>query len=136
MSWTKEVWRESVALALFEIGNINYQKQLWNGKIEGFQSDFDESICAFGDCGIPDYLDDFLKDKFISKEELAQLSCLNDIIDEIDEIDEYNCSEYEKLWQSSEWNNIASKAKYVFLTFFKNDFPTKRNDFVQKWPLE
>ena len=40
MSWSKDNWRKEVAIHLFEMVNIKFQKDIWLNNLPRFQSDF------------------------------------------------------------------------------------------------
>lgn len=137
MSWSKKVWRTQVSRNLFQLANIEFQKNLWLNKIDGYVGDFGELINDYDGCGIPDYLNDFEKDNFITNEEKIEFIKLSKLIDQTGEFN--TPDEFEELWGSEIWIKISNLAKDLYLNYFAKENSENNSIYTkwsQNWPLE
>ena len=129
MGWTKEVWRKEVASNLLELSSIEFQKDLWLAKMPGYQSDFTEVICRFNGCGIPDYLDEFIKQGFLGENQAQQLKALDILIDKTG--DASNEVEYHALWSSELWKVISKLAGNILSDGFLEDLKQAGEPYLE-----
>lgn len=130
MTWTKNAWQQEVSINLFEIACIPFQKELWLAKIPGCQSDFNEVVNRFDGCGIPDHLNEFIKDDFLNQEQAVELEKLSSLINETGEFNSQE--EFEKLWSSELWQQISRLAGEIFTKHYSKILQQKKGPHT-KW---
>lgn len=136
MSLSKEIWRRKLAIHLFELGSIEFQEKAWVGKIDNYISFYSELINSISDCGLPECLEDFYKESFISEEEMTKLRLLLEEIDKTDDFKEWeNFNSYDEcklIWDDPLWRGISTMAESLFLEHFVSDYLTDEQNKYSK----
>lgn len=133
MSWTKKVWRERMAEGLFELGNTQLQI---SEKMDNYD-DLSEMLDHLDDCGVPEYLEHFLDEKYFSSLEFNHLLELSTLIKKA--IESYRHVDYKGLMSSDLWGEIVLKSKYLYINFFYEDHLNDKlkdpHNWIKKYPL-
>ncbi len=118
---------------LFELGNTRLQL---SEKMDNFD-DLSEMLDYLDDCGVPEHLDYFLKEKYFSLEEYNLLLELSALIKKA--IKSYRHVHYKGLMSSDLWGEIVLKSKYLYINFFFEDHLSDKfkdpYNWIKKYPL-
>lgn len=132
MAWTREIWRQSVARLLFEFGSIPFQKALWTGQLRGFSSHFDESICRFDDYGIPEFLGEFVAQKFLTDNESNELKNIATYLDKFCANRSEEQLSHEIIWNEQGWENFEAQCARLLKKSFWNDLDFEKSEY-REW---
>lgn len=118
MSWDRNTLRQGIVGSLIEYSSVPFQRDLWSGKLNGYIGYYEESLQHLEDYGIPDFLEEFQSQGFLSQSEAKALSRLSNLLDVV--IAEFRDTEYtnEKIWSSFSWQRFSQLAKEILIDYF------------------
>ncbi|MDD0852019.1 hypothetical protein HBN50_02880 [Halobacteriovorax sp. GB3] len=123
MGWSRESLRNGLSRILFQLGSIPFQKDLWESKLPGYWSCFDEVLIGLDSCSIPDSLDFFVEEGFLSEIEARKLSELSDLVDAVIEYFGVKSDPpHEDIWNTEIWKQFEKESWKIFEAHFLNDF--------------
>lgn len=118
---------------LFELGNTQLQI---SEKMDNYD-DLSQMLGYLDDCGVPEYIDYFLKEEYFSLEEYDRLLELSILIAKA--INSFRHIYYKGLMSSDLWGEIVLKSKYLYINFFYEDHLNDKlkdpHDWIKKYPL-